>query len=321
MTYADWQLLTPANIQMRRLWGWGYSVQKILAATRPNHFDSDSLMIASDYSGEHREASHLIYCYLIVAGGARGWHSTMRRTRVALLRDGRRMCYKRLDDAVRRKALFSYLSAAADLHGCLVAIAVDKRKTWLSTQPGVAADVQRMFNIKSSWSDHALEKMMRKVQFLSLILSIWARHHCNVTWITDQDEFVANDARHDDALAAVGQMASLYTPGRSGLLRLNTTNQDPGALDFEDLCAIPDLAAGMLSETSSCLAEGGVWENGAQRELQSDLSAKADHIANWFWDDDMPLRKTLISVDMLGEQFAVRRVHRIVVDPDLPGKA
>jgi hypothetical protein len=38
------------------------------------------------------------------------------------------------------------------------------------------------------------------------------------------------------------------------------------------------------------------------------LPWKADLIADWFWDDQMRLRKTLISIDVHGTQFGIRKV-------------
>ena len=70
-----WRLLTPLNIRVRRLWGWGYSIQKIVDATEPRFRETSQLLIASDYGGEHRGATHLVYCYLVVRGGARDWPS------------------------------------------------------------------------------------------------------------------------------------------------------------------------------------------------------------------------------------------------------
>lgn len=307
---SDWQLLTPANIQLRRVWGWGYSIQKILAATRSQMFDADQLMIASDYGGEHRQSSHLVYAYLIVAGGLPSCLRTIRATRRALFRDDRRMAYKRLDDAVRRKALPTYLRAAGELHGCLVAVAIDKKKAWLSTQEGVADEFQGMFKLRSRWSDKALERMVRKVHLMSLLLSVWARPHCNITWITDDDEFVSTEARHDDALSVSGTLASMYTPLRTGVFRLNRTGQVPDDLDFEDLCSIPDLACGMLSEIMSALDTPSVETPAADRDLPTELPWKSEILSNWFWDEDMPLRKVLITVDVTAENFIVQRMAR-----------
>jgi hypothetical protein len=197
------------------------------------------------------------------------------------------MAYKRLDDSVRQEALVPFLAAAAGLDGHLVAIAVDKRKKWLSTATGTADDVRKAFGLKASWNPRSLEGMMRKIHLAAVLLSIWARPYGSVTWITDEDEFVANDARHDDALLIAARMCSLYFPYPMGTFRLNTTGQDPETREYEDLCSIPDLAAGMLSEISTRLSKAGNWEN-RMRKLHSGLPVKADIIADWFWDSAMP---------------------------------
>jgi len=310
---SRWQLLTPRNVAVRHLWGWGYSIQKILAASEPKPRESSTLVIASDYGGEHRSATHLMYCYLLVGGGMQHWLSSTKAARAHLV-DSRRMAYKRLDDQARQNALVPFLRAAAGLDGHLVAIAVDKKKKWLSSQPGVADPMLRELNLKAHWNARALESMLRKVHFMALLLSLWSRPYSNLTWITDQDEFVANDLRHDDALMAAARFSSFYIDHPMGIFRLNTTGQDRDARDFEDLCAIPDLAAGMLSDVSSRLSSRNL-EDGLLR-LKSELPLKAEIIADWFWDNRMPLRKTLISMDVQGPKFGVRKVSTLAQEPE-----
>lgn len=308
-----WQLLTPRNVAVRRLWGWGYSIQKILAASEPKPRETEELIIASDYGGEHKNSTHLIYCYLLVRGGLRRWLSSTIVARKHLI-DGRRMAYKRLDDPMRQNALVPFLVAAAGLDGHLVAIAVDKRKKWLSTAPNTSNHMLRELNLKATWNARALESMLRKVHVTAILLSLWSRPYGNVTWITDQDEFVANDLRHDDALLAAARFSSFYVDHPMGVFRLNTTGQDVDARDFEDMCAIPDLAAGMLSDVSTRLS-GRKWED-RPLKLASDLPPKAEVIADWFWDSAMALRKTLISIDVHGTGFVVRKVSMMTQDQE-----
>jgi hypothetical protein len=304
----DWRLLTPLNIHNRRLWPWGHSVQKFVSAGEPRLRPSHHLMIASDYGGEHSKSTHLIYCYLVVRGGGREWFSAIRSARQRLLSDGRTMAYKRLDDPQRQKALFEFLVAAANIDGHLVAVAVDKRKKWLSTVPGADEVLRRGWGLKASWKPAALESMIRKVHFPAILISLWASPMANVTWITDEDEFVSNDNRHDDALLAAARMSSIYATRPMGIFRLNTTAQDPEAKDYEDLCAIPDLAAGMLSEVATRLSNDAVWEDEFRRVLRAAMPQKAEIIANWFWDRTTILRKTLISIDVEGNRYGIRKV-------------
>ncbi len=160
----------------------------------------------------------------------------------------------------------------------------------------------------ANWQPRALESMIRKVHFPAILLSLWSARFGSVTWITDQDEFVANDKRHDDALMAAARMAAFYACRPMGVYRLNTTAQDPEFKDFEDLCAIPDLAAGMLSEVATRLCTEAIWEDKFRRVLPNALPPKADIIADWFWDHTTTLRKTLISIDIEGTQYGVRKI-------------
>jgi hypothetical protein len=221
-----------------------------------------------------------------------------------MLTHGRRMSYKRLDDPQRQVALIPFLRAAADIDGHLVAIAVDKQKRWLSTYPGTADKLRETFGLKASWNPRSFEAMMRKVHFAAVLLPIWSRPYTNLTWITDEDEFVANDARHDDALQAAARMSSLYISNSLGVLRLNTVNQETDGSDFEDFCSIPDLAAGALAEISTRLRKGGTWADKTRRVLDEPLRDKTDLIADWFWDREMRLRKTMITIDLSGNQLA-----------------
>lgn len=303
-----WQLLTPLNISTRRLWPWGQSLLKFVNASEPGPRGYDNILIASDYGGTHKSSTHLVYCYLIIGGGGRDWLARMRRARERLLPDGRTMSYKRLGDPKRQMALNEFLTAAALLDGHLVAIAVDKRKKWLSTQPGSSEMFREAMGLKSAWNPKAFEDMLRKVHFAAVLISLWSRPGTNITWITDQDAFVGNDDRHDDALAAVARMTSFYCTHPMGAFRLNTTDQDQESRDFEDLCSIPDLAAGMLADVNTRLTKDSVRESGYKRALKSNLPYKAEVIADWFWASNMRLRKTLITIEQVGEQYSVQPV-------------
>jgi hypothetical protein len=232
----------------------------------------------------------------------------MQSVRRRYFTDGRTMSYKRLSDYSRQDALVPFLNAAADLDGHLVAIAVDKRKKWLSTIKGLSNELRKAFQLSSSWNERALEDFFRKVQFTAILLSFWSRPYGNVNWITDQDEFVANDSRHDDALQAVARMSSFYITHPMGILRLNTTGQESETREYEDICAIPDLVAGMLSEISTRLTQVKDWGDRMQKVIEDQLPVKTEVIADWFWDAQMRLRKTLVTIDVESTGFAVRKV-------------
>ncbi|MGA0608317.1 hypothetical protein ACO2Q0_20175 [Phenylobacterium sp. VNQ135] len=265
------------------------------------------LVVASDFGGEHKAATHLLYVYLVVATGLEDWTHRMAALRRETLGD-RTMAYKKLGDGVRQAALPEFLSAAADLDGHLVAIAVDKRQKWLSTQPGVADELRRAYQLQCPWNPRALEALMRKAHFLALLLSVWAPVGAHITWLTDQDEFVANDRRHDDALLAAGRLSSMYLDQPMGVFALNTTAQDSEHRHFEDLCSVADLAAGVLSDVRAGLPPEASWDVEERRIIERDLPVKARILLSWFADRDMRLRKSLISIDYLGAQSMVREL-------------
>lgn len=301
---------------MRRLWGWGHSIQRQVSAGEPRPRDTRKLLIASDFGGEHAGSSHLVYCYLVIRGGLAGWSEEIRAIRAKLLPDGRTMSYKKLGDPMRQQALVYFLTAAAKLDGHLVAIAVDKKKKWLSTAPNMANEFRQSLGLSANWNPRALEAMVRKVHLAGILISLWARPYTNVTWITDEDAFVANEVRHDDALLAAAHFSSLYSSFPMGVYRLNTTGQDPEFRDYEDLCAIPDLASGMLSEISTQLSKVAVWEDRMRRVLDGAMPTKTEIIADWFWDVNMPLRKSLISIDVEGKRYGVRKIWMLEAPED-----
>lgn len=313
-----WRQPTSDNLRVRRLWPWAYSIQKFVDQNEPRPRASSDILIASDYGGEHADATHNIYCYLVARDGGRQWSAAMQAIRRDLLPDGRSMSYKRLDDSRRQAALVPFLQAASDLDGHLVAIAVDKGQKRLSTDLCDVDEVCSMLGLTAKWRARALEAMLRKVQFAALLLPLWATAWTNVTWITDRDEFVQNDARHDDALAAFVRMMGFYLRHPMGDIRLHTTEQDPGLLQFEDLCSVPDLAAGMLSDVSARMAREGRSDDDYNRLVNVQLHLKADVLADWFWDQSTRLRKTMVTIDPVDAQRSIVRLmsKRVVDDVD-----
>ena len=51
-----------------------------------------------------------------------------------------------------------------------------------------------------------------------------------------------------------------------------------------------------------------------RRVLDGVRPTKTDIIADWFWDERMRLRKSLISIDVEGERYGVRKI-RMLDDP------
>lgn len=301
--------LPPAKLGVRELWPWAFSIQNFVAMSEPYPRASSDIVIASDFGGEHPEAKHRVYCYLVVRGGLGRWSSAIDAIRRDHMPDRGVMSYKRLGDRQGRDALVPFLEAAADLDGHLVGIAVDKDSRALSTDLGDPDPLRTMLGLGVPWRASALESLVRKTQFAALLMPLWFKARSNVTWITDRDEFVQNDLRHDDALALFARMLSFFVDHPGGELRLHTTQQDPGMSRFEDLCSIPDLAAGMLSVVSTSQKVDGRSDENRNRLVNTELSHKDGLLADWFWDASTRLRKTMVRIDFVD---ALRSEVRLV---------
>lgn len=206
------------------------------------------------------------------------------------------MSFKRVVDEARMNALVSYLVAADTLTGHLVVVAVDKRIKHLVCRPDEFERFRAAFDLKARWNEQGFEDMARKAYFLTICLSIWAAPGMDLEWITDQDQSVANELRLDDFQRMAARMISLYLQFPMGVFAMNTTAIDGPERLYEDLCAIPDLAAGMASDVSAAVfSSGGLPLNGVA-QVES-FSQKTETIASWFWWPTQGVRRTMLSFD------------------------
>jgi hypothetical protein len=291
-----WRLLSKSKIALRKGIPWTGPMQRQLWHAQPHPFAGRDLIVTSDYGGEHSSATHRVYAFLISQGVPPDWFKAMQQIRRTLLTDGRRMSFKRVVDEARMNALVAYLEAADTLKGHLVVVAVDKRIKHLVCPPDEFERFRATFDLKARWNEQGFEDMARKAYFLTICLSIWAAPGMDLEWITDQDQSVANDLRLDDFQRTAARMISLYLQFPMGVFAMNTTAIDGPERLYEDLCAIPDLAAGMVSDVSAAiLGSGGLPVDGVAR-VES-FSEKTEAIASWFWWPYPGVKRTMLSFD------------------------
>ena len=58
--YDRWKLITAKNVRLKRLWPWGLSIQRILAPKERGPAPVRQLVVASDFGGEHKSATHIL---------------------------------------------------------------------------------------------------------------------------------------------------------------------------------------------------------------------------------------------------------------------
>ena len=212
------------------------------------------------------------------------------------------MAFKSLGDKYRQRALVPFLEAAETIRGHLVGLIVTKDFTNMSWRANYSDDLPAQFGLSGKWSKSSFEAMFRTAHMFAVFLSLWSRPGVNVTWITDEDEIVANDNRLDDTHQIAARLVSRYVPHKMGVFAMNSTTIDGKDRFFEDFVSISDLAAGMLSEVADKLSKNGKLP---AQQMEKDATAFTDKtsvLSDWFWWPHSTLHKTCIMIDRFDQQ-------------------
>ena len=284
-------MLDPEAVQSA--WPWTGAFRQRLSELRPEPFTGSHLLFGSDYSGSHSKSKFRIYGFVIAdAEKSPTWPARCRRVREALLK-GRRMSFKNLNDNCRQKALVPFLEAAEALEGNVVVVAVAKELAFLSTHSKAAEFWKGVHRVNAKWDMKAFEEMARVAHFFSIFLAAWSSPGMHVSWITDEDDIVANAERLEDAHQLAARLSGIYVGHSMGEFMMNTPAAISGDLSFEDYLAIPDLAAGMIGEVLA--TNQPRWVNNSLPSSNR-LSPKSDIIADWFCHNKGTLKKSCILV-------------------------
>lgn len=295
LTSSRWnQHLTPG-------WGVTAGISNIIRQLAIAHVDllpnlhlGSTLLVASDYSGQHKAAGHEAFSFLVAdLSFCWLWNEKRQDVRKTVLRDQRRMSYKGLNDVQRRRALAAFLNAADWIPGVLATVLVDKRfirsltlssEEWLGLPPSLAR-----------WPIHVIRKLLFVSHLGSLFIAGLSAPGQNVMWFTDNDDFVANDKRVVDLTPFLAGMVSSYSEQQMGHFRFGTTRCDNGDLMIEDFTSLPDLAAGAVCE----IPMRGVLPQCSQvlTSTRGHLPLKAASILAWLSRKQQALRRLIFIVD------------------------
>lgn len=258
-----------------------------------------SLIVGSDYSGEHNSSAYFAIS-ILVADGLYLWYwiEQSRELRLRILRDSRRLSFKNLTEKRRSRMLVPFLRLCNTIPGQLVTFLVEKRIKSLffnsKSHPRLSGEILD----RSKWTQRSLEKLFRVAHFGSLLVAGLSEPNQNVLWITDEDEIVANLTKHREATNVLADCMSDYLHHEMGHFRLATTKSDDDSRILEDYVAIPDLAAGSLSEVVTYLAaEGGLSQVGLLKPLGNHVSSKAHAVLAWLAETQHPLKKLTFIVE------------------------
>lgn len=276
---------------------------KVYESSNPGIFhtlDQSPMWVASDYSGQHKDASHESYTFLVTSELLlRKWLPQLHEFRQRHLPDGRRLSFKRLNDNIRWKALPRYLSTMGNFEGTIITIMVDKRVGSFFFGGPANAIVEFPDCFSKDAKKRTVEKMFRLASFVSFILC-GLRNESQVShWISDHDEALDSHSKREQ----FSRLASYLTFGATGWFNpadhyFGTTELPTAPPWAEDFAAITDLVAGASSKMSSSLPSF-FGENAWTVRMDSD-DVKDDRsraIGTWLASPDKKLKHVLLRLE------------------------
>jgi hypothetical protein len=215
----------------------------------PNLISAKNLMCFSDYSGEESNANYYLYSFLIIDGDRIGeWDKLRTKLRQDILPDLRRISFKNYRDKLSQKYIKEYLKLADKLPGYLFLFAFDKKIKSIFPNDTPINLENPQFQKFQNWTKDTLEKTFRIIHLISFFVSGLSKENQNLIWITDNDKIAANKERIIKLTELFSYVLPSYINHNLGHIRVGVTQSDDGSRLIEDLCSIPDLAAGAYSD-------------------------------------------------------------------------
>jgi hypothetical protein len=272
----------------------------------PDLLRSQSIFIASDYSGEHDTAEFQVLSFLFGDWqSVLAWNEARVTVRNEYLRN-REMSYKRLKDKARAQALSPFLNAANNLSGLSVTIATHKKVASLFSAKRLKL-AELGLEKYSHWDISTLEKLFRVVNFIGFFVTGLACADQDIRWITDEDAIVANEKHIEEVNELCDFALNLYAGQHTGSFSCEIAGSDDGSMFKKDLVAIPDLIAGALSEILSQLHSGKLMPIDEKIvPLPDSLSSKSVEIVNWFADYSKPLKRILCVIPPRSSPWSIK---------------
>ncbi len=280
--------------------------------TLPDLHEGHTLLVVSDYSGQHATANFESLSFLIAdLEKCNEWEQKRKLWRQKCLPNGGIMAFKSLKDGNKARALEQFLDAADNIVGLSITILVRKNvRTLFGNSERINWQNPELAPYRH-WPEHTFEKMLRVVHFVSFFTAGFSQPGQNILWITDEDDIAANESRLRELTKILGNVSSHYVNHNLGHLRCGTTKSDNGSYQLEDLASIPDLAAGMLAEVVSeqysqgLLASGGIVTPPPNR-----LRPKVSTLTNWFATNRKKLKRLVFLIEQVpnSTQLEIKRL-------------
>ena len=263
---------------------------------------TDGLMvIASDYSGQHKGATHEAYSFLVTTQYAlEDWLPIRERFRSQWLSDGRRLSFKQLREPLRWRALGPFLDAAGTIRGNVLTFLGDRRIA--SFIQGGAEALAEVFPdcFSPGTPPGTMEKMFRLSSLVAMLTAGFRREDQPSLWISDHDETLETFDRREQFARLSSYLTFGLThwqqPADEEFLTTESGASPPWA---EDAIAIPDLIAGACCNLSGLLPSycgTELWTRLVSSSTAEDRRART--VGNWMATTRGRLRQVLLRLEL-----------------------
>lgn len=273
----------------------------------PELRDNESILILSDYGGQHKQAKFKTYTFLICGFDKLGmFFQEMKKLRQQHKLDDpfKEYEYKELRYGPIKRSLERYLEYANTLvPGFLVNIAIDKQ-----IQSVFGRDLKETArqlgpvlkeNELGEWEGEAIEKVLRICHPIALFLAVLSKPGQKLLWMSDHD-VINEDGKNRD----FSHTQKIFLR----VLRIYTENDydiygfakpfDKSAMTA-DLLSLTDLSAGAFQD----LLKGHYERN------TMDVSEQKAEVIRWMGREGLSLRKFHFIVLPDGNSWSYGRVH------------
>lgn len=212
-------------------------------------------VVFSDYSGQHREATHEVYSFLITSWEAlMEWLPLREGFRAHWLPDKRRISFKQLREPMRRRAYPPFLELAGQLPANLITIMVDRRVgSFIDGGPAaIAAGLDNCFVPNAS--ENSVEKIYRLAAFVAMLQAGLRNEAQRSLWVSDHDETLDTIEKRECFARLATYLTFGLTKWRNSAEQNFVTTEAKNLPEWvEDLATIPDIAAGACARLSNLL--------------------------------------------------------------------
>jgi len=124
----------------------------------PNLRRGSTVFVGSDYGGQHEGADFQVLSFLFADLETCGeWESIRQGFRASILRNSRRISYKKLSAAHKQRTILPLLMAANTIPGIIISILIDRRIDSLFMDSGKLPKNHPDFAPYAHWKRGALE--------------------------------------------------------------------------------------------------------------------------------------------------------------------